>query len=479
MSADPLLVLQLQRMGDLILTFPLLLALKKRWPGHPIWVAAEPQFFQELMPLAPEVVFFPPSHCPALARGHYAAAVNLSARPEAAACLAGLEAGLKLGPAALPDGLHVHGFWQLYRTALTQNNHHNAFHWSDLYRLDLEPAVHPGQTGHILPKGAGSGRVALVLGASEAAKRPDALFWARLARRLAGAGAMPVFLGGPAESALGQEVARLAQLPHANLCGRLPLRDVAAVLRGLDLCITPDTGPMHLADWLGVPVLNLSMGPVHARETGPTAPGQWVLRAAMSCVGCWQCRRSKLYCKQAFSPAAVARAALAVLENPQDAHPLARSGPLPGLSLRRTGRDALDLYRLEAVEDPEGRPASRSCRFLLEDFWQAAFLFLYDPSLRPLARQRLAALENAFPQLARRLASGLARLCAQCASGLKQRSRELPADFWRAEPPLLRLFAGHTHMFLQNADFTPQGWQTAVDRLTALCGLCFPDKAQQ
>ena len=53
---------------------------------------------------------------------------------------------------------------------------------------------------------------------------------------------MPVFLGGPAESALGQEVARLAQLPHANLCGRLPLRDVAAVLRGLDLCITPDTG---------------------------------------------------------------------------------------------------------------------------------------------------------------------------------------------------------------------------------------------
>ena len=36
MSADPLLVLQLQRMGDLILTFPLLLALKKRWPGHPL-----------------------------------------------------------------------------------------------------------------------------------------------------------------------------------------------------------------------------------------------------------------------------------------------------------------------------------------------------------------------------------------------------------------------------------------------------------
>ena len=294
MSADPLLVLQLQRMGDLILTFPLLLALKKRWPGHPLWVAAEPQFFQELMPLAPEVVFFPLSHCSTLARGTYAAVINLSGRPEAAACLAGATAALKLGPAALPDGLHIHGYWQLYRAALTQNNRHNAFHWSDLYRLDLDPTIRPGQTGHILPQGAGSGRVGLVLGASEAAKHPDALFWARLARRLTTAGIMPLFLGGKAEQALGQEAARLARLPQANLCGRLPLREVAAVLRGLDLCITPDTGPMHLADWLGVPVLNLSMGPVHARETGPTAPGQWVLRAAMSCVGCWQCRRSKL-----------------------------------------------------------------------------------------------------------------------------------------------------------------------------------------
>ncbi len=471
MSADPLLVLQLQRMGDLILTFPLLLALKKRWPDHPLWVAAEPQFFQELMPLAPEVVFFPPSHCPTLARGTYTAVINLSGRHEAAACLADATAGLKLGPAASPDGLHVHGYWQLYRTALTQNNRHNAFHWSDLYRLDLDPTVRPGQAGHMLPVSAGGGRVGLVLGASEAAKRPDALFWARLARRLTAAGLMPVFLGGPAENALGQEVARLARLPQANLCGRLPLREVAAVLRGLDLCITPDTGPMHLADWLGVPVLNLSMGPVHARETGPIAPGQWVLRAAMSCVGCWECRRSKLYCKLAFTPAAVVRAALAILENPGDARLLSRIGPLSGLSLYRTGRDALGLYQLEAVEDRQECGASASCRLLLENFWQAAFLYLYDSSLRPLARQRLTALHEAFPPLAQRLGAGLTRLCAHCAAAFKHHSRTLPTDFWRAEAPLLRLFAGHTHMFLQNADFSPQGWQTALDRLTALCGL--------
>lgn len=469
MSADPVLVLQLQRMGDLILTFPLLTRLRRRWPGHPIWVAAEPQFFRELMPLAPEAVFFPPQHCPTLARGRYAAAINLSARPEAISCLARLEADRKIGAAALSGGLHVFGYWQLYRTALTQNNHNNAFHWADLSLLDLDPSPRLADVGHSLPQGAGTGRIGLILGASEAAKRPEAAFWARLAVRLAKAGVTPIFLGGPAEAGLGEEVARLSGLRGANLCGRMSLRQVAEVLRTLDLCVTPDTGPMHLADWLGVPVLNLSMGPVHARETGPSSPGQWVLRAEMSCVGCWQCRRQRLYCRQAFSPSAVAAVALALVGRPGDA-PAASGLPEPaGLALYRTGRDCLGLHRLERACLPSRQAVS--CRPLLEDFWQAAFLFLYDPSLRALAQQRLDSLHNAFPALSTRLGGGFARLCAQCAAYFKRGRQALPAEFWRVEPPLLRLFAGHLHMFLQNADYAPAAWQTAVDRLTALSEL--------
>ena len=58
MSADPVLVLQMHRMGDLILTMPLLRLLLRHWAGHEVWVAAEPHFFQDIMPLAPNVVFF-------------------------------------------------------------------------------------------------------------------------------------------------------------------------------------------------------------------------------------------------------------------------------------------------------------------------------------------------------------------------------------------------------------------------------------
>ncbi|MDR2572754.1 MAG: glycosyltransferase family 9 protein [Desulfovibrio sp.] len=460
MSADPLLILQLQRMGDLILAFPLIEQLQRRMPGHPVWVAAERQFFKELIPFSPQAVFFPSTHCGQLARERYALAINLSGRPEAARCLAELEAPVKLGPVALDDGLAVYGFWNLYRAALTQNNRHNIFHWADLHLMDIMPKANLRTVGHSRQASMGGRRVGLMLGASEAAKRPDADFWARLAGRLAREQASPVFLGGKAESGLGEEVAKKSGLPRANLCGKLSLNELAQVLRTLALFITPDTGPMHLADWLGVPVLNLSMGPVHAGETGPRSPGQWILRAALSCAGCWQCARAKLACKAAFTPRTVADIALALLDNPKNpALP-----PCAPLALFKTERDDLGLYRLR----PHGpQPAAR---LLLEDFWQAAFLHMYDDSLRQPALARLHRLRETFPALHQRLGKGLARLTAHCSGRLKQVG-ELRADLWREETPLLRLFAGWLQMYLQNSRYSRSGWQTALERLEPLCGL--------
>ncbi len=61
MDQRPTLVIQLQRMGDLILSFPLLQKLSMVEPYRPIWVVAEPMFYQELIPIAPTAIFFEPS----------------------------------------------------------------------------------------------------------------------------------------------------------------------------------------------------------------------------------------------------------------------------------------------------------------------------------------------------------------------------------------------------------------------------------
>ncbi|MCR5561831.1 MAG: glycosyltransferase family 9 protein [Desulfovibrio sp.] len=472
MSTDPLLVLQLQRMGDLILTFPLLLEMQRRFPSNPLWVVADPLFFKGLMNLAPNVTFFSPTHCEVLARNHYELAVNLSNRADATACLGRLSARRKLGPRMGQDCLRVDGFWHLYRLALTHNNRHNLFHWADLYRMDMDADIRGSRTAHAKPHPPQAGRrIALVPGASEAAKRPDVAFWAELARRLARNGFAPLFIGGPSEAELGAEAARRCDLPpQANLCGKLSLFQTACCLRETDLCITPDTGPMHLADWLGTPVLNLSMGPVRAWETGPVSPGQWVLRASISCSGCWKCRRPHLPCKKNFTPAQVARVALALLENTRK--PNLTSDVLHGLDLLRTGRDSYGLYTLTPVDrtDGERTTCKAQAQTLLDAFWKTTFLALYQPELKADLPPHVIALAAHAPALFAHLRRDLTRFCRECMSpGASSRAADArSADFWLRRPPSLRLFAGHTQMFLQNADFSPEARRALAERMEML-----------
>lgn len=447
----PVLVLQMQRLGDLILSFPLLNLLHQRFPDQEPWVVAEPAFFRPLIRLAPPAVFFPADQCEGIAVSQpYALGINLSTRPAAARGLAAMQTPQRLGPALSGDRFHVYGFWQLYRQALTQNNRGNPFHWSDLNLLDLVPDADIHQNGYSLPRPARTGRVGLVLGASERAKRPPASFWARLARRLAAEGRMPLFLGGEAERDLGRETARLSGLPQANFCGRLPLDALVAVMRRLDLCITPDTGPMHLANWLGVPVLNLSLGPVHARETGPSAPGQWILRASLSCTGCWQCRNGALHCHSAFSPHAVARIAGNIIRY-GDALQFHADDLPPGLELFRTERNDLGLHQLRPVGERR-----QSVRPLLETFWQTFFLALCQPALAAQLPAAEAPLAEQAPHLHQRLRRGLQHIHAACARHTVGKS-SLPVNYWRAHPPLLRLVAGFCQMWLDNHhDARPQ-----------------------
>lgn len=443
------LVLQMHRLGDLILSFPLLYYLQRHTSCRNTWVVAEPAFFQPLLPVAPPVTFFPAAQGEALAASQpFELGINLSSRLAAARILAGMQAGRRLGLSEHEGALQVYGFWQLYRQALTQNNRGNPFHWSDLNILDLAPDADIHATGYMLPRPAGTGRVGLVLGASEAAKRPSPHFWARLARRLAASGHMPLFLGGDAEKDIGKETARLSGLPQADLCGKLPLDALVGVMRRLDLCITPDTGPMHLANWLGVPVLNLSLGPVHARETGPSSPGQWVLRASMSCTGCWQCQRGKLSCHGLFTAPAVARVAEDVMRYGDRL--LHQPPVLPaGLELFRTERNDLGLHQLRPIG------AKRRCiRGLLEDFWQAFFLALYQPNRMPLLEPAFAALAES-PLPTSRLITGLQAVCTACARHVSGKT-PLSQNFWRSHPPLLRLVAGFAQMWLENAQASPR-----------------------
>ena len=97
MTQSPTLIIQLQRMGDLILSFHLCKRLLMLEPNHPLWVLAEPHFFKELITVAPQVVFFDHSMIPNLKLRNYRRVINLSHRDIAAQLTGVLTTEEKIG----------------------------------------------------------------------------------------------------------------------------------------------------------------------------------------------------------------------------------------------------------------------------------------------------------------------------------------------------------------------------------------------
>ncbi len=63
--------------------------------------------------------------------------------------------------------------------------------------------------------------------------------------------------GGPREKELAQAVVRCAVQPITDLTGRTTVRQLAALLARAEGLVAPDTGPVHIADALGTPVVGL------------------------------------------------------------------------------------------------------------------------------------------------------------------------------------------------------------------------------
>ncbi|MDR2892314.1 MAG: glycosyltransferase family 9 protein [Deltaproteobacteria bacterium] len=495
----PILILQMQRMGDLVLSYPLCAWLASVFPGAPIWMVGEKIFFEGLLEISPSVTYFDYADSKLLLKCDFGLIINLSHRREAAILAGRLNSQRVIGPYIRPDAgglaesgnqssncpggiLHIGGAWQLYRSSITSNNRHNLFHWADLNALDLISQKVMLRTDWPLPGLSGlngqEGRVGLFVGASEPDKRPDPPFWAGLASRLIRLGAKPVLLGGQADKQLATEAATLLGSQRSNLCGKFSIKELCLFMQKLDLLIVPDTGPMHLAAWLGVPVLNLSMGPVNAWETGPTAPGHLIMRSSMSCTGCWQCRLPGIPCKRTFTPDKVARVAEAILQgsgneinHPERLERFKRLN-LPGASLWLTERDENGLFNLHPLTDQRGNRLDRS------RFWKQFFLLalgrqeksgpaldklaeLAAPMHGPLGQAMLTQGQALLLSLNRELRN---KQTSEITRG-NRHAALLNPQFWQNFQPIFRPLSSYTQLSLQNAEFSKEAFAAALENL--------------
>ena len=104
----------------------------------------------------------------------------------------------------------------------------------------------------------------------------------RLARET---GARIAIVGGTLERPLGEAIAAAMDVPARVLCGETTLGELVGVLSQLRLLLTNDSGPMHVAAALGVPVVAV-FGPTDWRETGPVGARQRLVREPVPCSPC-------------------------------------------------------------------------------------------------------------------------------------------------------------------------------------------------
>jgi lipopolysaccharide heptosyltransferase II len=136
-------------------------------------------------------------------------------------------------------------------------------------------------------------------------------------------GATIVLTGAAGDRPMVDDVKRGLTLPPdrvVDACGDRDLPELAALLGELDLLVSSDTGPMHLAAAVGTPVVAL-FGPSDPKRYGPLGAAQRVIRIDLPCSPCGQvrlpperCRGRVPDCLDGIHPATVVAAAIELLD---------------------------------------------------------------------------------------------------------------------------------------------------------------------
>ena len=137
------------------------------------------------------------------------------------------------------------------------------------------------------------------------AKRWPSTHFAQLAARIVSEhpGAQIVCLGGPKDRAIAQEIVAAAGVQVLNLCGETSLLDAIALMKSMTAVVTNDSGLMHMAAALDVPLVALygSTDPAH---TPPLSPLAAIARIPIECSPCFQrvCPLGHLRCLNDLTP---------------------------------------------------------------------------------------------------------------------------------------------------------------------------------
>ncbi|MFH1575342.1 MAG: glycosyltransferase family 9 protein, partial [Candidatus Nealsonbacteria bacterium] len=106
-----------------------------------------------------------------------------------------------------------------------------------------------------------------------------------------------VFIGAAGDFAKNEKTRKMMRHHSVNASGEFELSELPAFLKNLKLFISMDTGPIYIANTVGVPVVDI-VGPDDIREQGPSGPNVGLVRKNIDCAPCSLVFSGIRYCKK-------------------------------------------------------------------------------------------------------------------------------------------------------------------------------------
>lgn len=397
-----ILVVQLCRIGDILMTGPLLRGLRREHPQCEISLMVMDSFARAPLPphLYDHLLAFPLGELagqlskrdqgwePAAQRlqafvaqcsaAPFDLVINLTHTDMSALLVSLVPAQKRAGLVARTDRRKgIDSAWMTYMRASTRSRELGCFHLVDLFswtagvgrdvaglEMAISDADHEWAERYLATNGLrGRPLIAMQLGASTVAKQWPVDRFAALANALPGHLGEIVVIGGPGERDLARAFVAAATRPVYDSTGESSLGELGALLQRCRLLVTNDTGPMHIAAAVGTRVLDMSSGPVSPYETGPYGEGHLVVEPDLPCSPCaldTECQH--FACRTALSiddAAAVTQFALG-------------DGDAPTITGARllTTRRSVGSGRLEYVPVNESLRLRDRVRFAAADVWE-------------------------------------------------------------------------------------------------------------
>jgi len=109
-----------------------------------------------------------------------------------------------------------------------------------------------------------------------------------------------VVVGGSSDVELAEGIEINSKGKALSLAGKTDINDLISIIRGARYVVTNDSGPMHIAAALNIPVIAI-FGPTNPVRTGPYGKNHIVIKSDVECAPCYKKKCETIRCMEDIS----------------------------------------------------------------------------------------------------------------------------------------------------------------------------------